>query len=94
MPTALEMTREKALSRHPFRNTDARAALKTERMELDIKHATAKRSLTENKEELVTAGNVVNNNAEEATESKVKLPCMTPNSPHVLAKLYHNASKS
>ena len=73
MPTSLEMTHERALSRHPFRNINARATLKTERKELDIKLDTAKCNLTEIKEELVTAGNVVNNNAQEATECEAQI---------------------
>ena len=66
MPTSLEMTHERALSHRPFRNINARASLKIERKELDIQLDTAKRNLTDIKEELVKAGNVVNNNAQEA----------------------------
>ena len=73
MPKSLEMTHERALSRHPFRNINARASLKIERKELDIQLDTAKRNLTEIKEELVIAGNVVNNNAQEATECEAQI---------------------
>ena len=73
MPTSLEMTHERTISRHPFQNINARVSLKTERKELDIKLNTAKRNLMEIKEELVTAGNFVNNNAEKAIECEAQI---------------------
>ena len=85
--TSLEMTHERALSRHPFQNIKARTSLKTERTEMDIQLDTAKRNLMEIKEELVTARNVVNNNTQGATDCEAQIAFLTTLVAHNLAKL-------
>ena len=82
--TSLEMTREKAFSRPPFQNIEARTSLKTERADMDLQLNTAKRNLMETTGELVAARNDANNNEQEAIGSEAqitlldKLSCSQP----------------
>ena len=78
------MTREKAFSRPPFQNIEARTSLKTERADMDLQLNTAKRNLMETTGELVAARNDANNNEQEAIGSEAqitlldKLSCSQP----------------
>ena len=67
------MTHERAFSRHPFQNIEARTSLKIERTVMDLQLDTAKRNLMETKEELVVARNVGNDNAQEAIDSEAQI---------------------
>ena len=98
--TSLEMTRERAFSRPPFQNIEVRTSLKPERTVIDLQLDTAKRNLMETKAELVAARNVVNNNAQEATECEAQIAffdsisCSRPRKTLdqfklILSKIYH-----